>query len=1149
MSGDYSRDSFDALRDYAGVFLQQGRAALDADWNEMVRVFERRIRAGTVDTIGRAAVPRETITGFQIQLAAGPAIEIGRGRLYLDGMLLECHGAANFPGSGDVDLPDPVFDRAREGTDGSEGVLDELIPPADGDFLPYDRQPYWPTPEPFPENAGPHLVYLVAWQREVTPLENPELLEPALGGIDTTTRWQTVWQVRVLPDVGPDATCATPDDELAGWLDEIAPSNARLTTATIDIEDPEDPCLVPPTDGYTGIENQFYRVELHSVGDSQGDARFKFSRENVSVAAAIESFASPANRVTVRRIGRDENLRFRAGDWVEIADDRRELDHRSGQMLRIAVVHEETREIELEGTVEAELVPSGINDDTVDARRSRMIRWDQRGVIRLADGTEWVDLDAGTSDGLIPVPPDDSAIVLESGITVSFTTAVGPGGFREMDHWRFAARTAGTQIEELRAAPPDGVQRHYCRLAIVTFPETVLDCRVFWPPEFEGECCCTVVVQPGEDIQAAIDLLPPEGGCVCLKAGLHVVSVTVVIARSGVSLHGESQGAVLRLPGDDPVLAIRGSSFAQPAERVRVHGIRFEGGEISAFGGIVTVEDALDLRIEDCDLRSVGQEQESAFVGLRIVASRQVAVTGCSIAGVQTGLWATMRSDAVSVTECRIDLGARGERGDGIVGIFVDDANGPFLVADCEIAGGLFGVVIDDDPLGAPSSLARASVIRANRVFCVQPEGADPGASSALVGIDVAAEDCLIEGNEVRYPGPGNIGIRVSASGARVLNNRCIATSPVAPAFGLMIGVDPERADRLIANVEARGNTISGAQGGILVVQASDVAVVANDLQITSAQAAGVLAQDSRAVEVIDNRIRGAATAIAAASTGNLRVEGNTATGGTLGILVLVGERPNIVRNRVEGASDWGIVLMQIIARAEVAANRVIGCGFGFPPGGIASGPPGIGIGAVEVLGELNLESNEVMNTGNGPDDQRSSTAIGLFGDLILEARVAGNLVTYFIFDEIRNAGNEDRALLMRGYVDQTFIFGNASITLGFPIQILDNKFIGTGFTALVELLQTQINDNTFIRFERVIFNDNYCSHFSPPELDDSRATVSLVGARGIVMGNHIKATTPDYFSVNFNSMPSTYVGNVVEGPPIQGTPIPTPDSDYNLST
>jgi len=566
MSGDYSRDSFDALRDYAGVFLQQGRAALDADWNEMVAIFERRIRAATVDTIGRAVVPLETPLAFQIQLGAGPTLSFGRGRHYVDGLLAENHG--------DFDETTAVFDRARDGANGPEGVLDEPISPVAGDFVAYDAQPYWPRPTPLPEGNGPHLAYLVVWQREVTPLIEPDLLEPALGGIDTATRWQTAWQVRLLTDVGANATCATPDEQLAGWEEEIAPSTARLTTRTVDIDDPEDPCLVPPTDGYTGLENQFYRVELHSIGEEQTDGRFKFSRENASVAAAIESFGNPADRITVQRIGRDEILRFRAGDWVEVTDDRRELDHHSGQMLRVAVVNAETREIELEGTIDADLVPSGIGDDTPAIRRSRLIRWDQRGIVREADGTPWVDLDAPGSDGLIPVPPEGTALILESGITVAFSTAPQDvGGYREMDYWRFAARTAGTQIEELTNAPPDGIQRHYARLAIVTFPQSVQDCRVFWPPSFGGEtesCGCTVCVTPDShnsgqlSIQAAIDQIGPEGGTVCLAGGGYVLGAPVVIdGQVAITLQGQGAATVLFYQGAGAAIRVSGSVDVQ----------------------------------------------------------------------------------------------------------------------------------------------------------------------------------------------------------------------------------------------------------------------------------------------------------------------------------------------------------------------------------------------------------------------------------------------------------------------------------------------------------------------------------------------------------------------------------------------------------
>src|SRR3954469_15365311 len=127
MSGDYSRNSFRALRDFAGVLLQQGHAALDADWNELVAIVERRLRAETVDIIGRAVVPRETPLGFEIRAALSGGqqhLTIGRGRMYVDGLLAENHGAANWPGMPpDAALQPPVFDRTRVADGRQLGVL------------------------------------------------------------------------------------------------------------------------------------------------------------------------------------------------------------------------------------------------------------------------------------------------------------------------------------------------------------------------------------------------------------------------------------------------------------------------------------------------------------------------------------------------------------------------------------------------------------------------------------------------------------------------------------------------------------------------------------------------------------------------------------------------------------------------------------------------------------------------------------------------------------------------------------------------------------------------------------------------------------------------------------------------------------------
>lgn len=553
MGGDYSRTSFDALRDFAGVFLQQGHPTLDSDWNELVAIFERRMRAETVDTIGRAVVPRETPNGFEIQVTASPVLRIGRGRMYVHGLLAENHGRI---GAGAA----PLFDRSR--LDGGEavGVLDEFISTAANDFIDYTAQPYLPVAPPLPAGAGPHLAYLDVWKREVTPLKDPRLLEPALGGIDTATRWQTVWQVRVLPNIGTGASCGS---DIAAWDALIAPSPARLTNATIVFEDPDDPCLIPPGGGYRGLENQLYRVEIHS-GGALGVARFKWSRENGSVGATIEQF-EPGNRVRVRRIGRDSILRFTTGDWVEFTDDRREFAGLSGDMRRVEV-DEDSNTLTLETPLSADLIPGNVGNDTAAARHSRAVKWDQAGEVQRADGTPLVDLDDAGSDGLIPVPAGGQAVVLEAGITVSFGVSPAGGALRAMDHWSFAARTEGAQIEPLTNAPPHGVHHHHARLAVVSFPNAVTDCRVFWPPVIADgeECGCTICVSDeGHNsgaltIQAAINQLPAEGGTVCLGPGDYLLGATpVTIAnRASVRLRGHGPGTALAYTGQGGAIRV-----------------------------------------------------------------------------------------------------------------------------------------------------------------------------------------------------------------------------------------------------------------------------------------------------------------------------------------------------------------------------------------------------------------------------------------------------------------------------------------------------------------------------------------------------------------------------------------------------------------
>ncbi|WP_141340284.1 DUF6519 domain-containing protein [Bradyrhizobium sp. USDA 3458] len=593
MGGDYGRLSFDALRDFVSVLIQQGHPILDSDWNELVAILERRFRAETVDVVGRAVVPRETPTGFEIRLAAGPVLAIGRGRMYVDGLLAENHGRIGLGAA-------PVFDRARVAAGKPVGVLDEAISQEANDFIEYTGQPYLPVPPGLPASDGPHIAYLDVWRREVTPLKEPGLLEPALGGIDTATRWQTVWQVRLLADAGGGTTCTT---ALPAWDALVAPSPARLTTATTLPENPEDPCLIPPGGGYRGLENQLYRVEIHGAGPL-GGARFKWSRDNASVGATIEAFDG-GSRVIVRRVGRDSVLRLKTGDWVEITDDHREFSGLPGDMRR-ATVNEDTNELTFDTPLSADLVPSGLGTDTAAAKHSRVIKWDQSGQVRLADGTAHVDLDDPASDGLIPVPIDGSAVVLEAGITVAFTTEAVGGVFREFDHWLFAARTETRTIDVLAAAPPSGIHHHYARLAVLNFPDRVTNCRTFWPPEF-GECGCTACVSAEEHnsgvrtIQTAIGDLPAEGGTVCLGPGSYLLGDTAIEVNDLTSVR-------LRGHGLETTIAYAGTGAA----------IRIAGSE--------------DIRITDISITVVdAQDGREPSAGMLIGNSEQICVEHCAI--------------------------------------------------------------------------------------------------------------------------------------------------------------------------------------------------------------------------------------------------------------------------------------------------------------------------------------------------------------------------------------------------------------------------------------------------------------------------------------------------------------------------------------
>jgi hypothetical protein len=477
MAGDYTRFTFRPHRDYSGVFKQQGRVDLDADFNEYIEMIDRHWRSETLDIVNHCVVPNTTPDAFLVTPTAMGAFNIGIGRMYVDGIQVENHG-----------LPPLVF----------HSDLGELVGTTQ---VPYSNQPYLPAPLPPALAAAPgasDLIYIDVWQREVTVLEDPSLREIALGGPDTTTRIQSVWQVRALQNIGSHG-CG---DDIAAWDALTVPSAGRLTTSAVAPPASDDPCIISPSGGYRGLENRLYRVEIHSTGPIGGGAKFKWSRNNAAIASSVSAIPSPT-RITVQQVGRDQVLRFEVGNFIEITDDFREFQGLTGHLAQITAIDEANRLLDF-----TPAIPVAMNFNPADpTRHTRVRRWDQT-----------LNVDA---NGLLDVVA--GAINIEDGIQVRFSLNPVAGNFKVGDFWVFSARTADGSVELLQDAPPRGILHHYCRLGFIHWganigSTTVTDCRDHWPPACECDYC-TVTVGDGvdshgqfTDIQQAINALGNRGG-------------------------------------------------------------------------------------------------------------------------------------------------------------------------------------------------------------------------------------------------------------------------------------------------------------------------------------------------------------------------------------------------------------------------------------------------------------------------------------------------------------------------------------------------------------------------------------------------------------------------------------------------------------
>jgi uncharacterized protein DUF6519 len=488
MKGDFARVSFDPTRHFSQVFQQQGRVQLESDWNEQASIGLYLLRSMVTDLVGPCWAAG---TGFSItrqNLLAN--WQLSPGHFYVDGILCENDAPCTFA-----------------------------------------TQPYAPTPGNGFDLAEPppaFVVWMDVWERHLSATEAPSILDVALDGIDTATRAQVVWQLRLTDTavLGPQLdTLAvalklriggdlsdTEKAQLQLQLNELtalrrnldagqgdpcttlrAVLNARATYAwprlraqagPVDSED--DPCVIAADARYRGLENQLYRVEIHdgaAIGPNGTaiGASFKWSRENGSVIFPVTGAmggsaqdGSPQLVVTLSNLGRDQRLGLAANEWVEVLDDNATLSQVAAPLLQVVAIDAAHRTVTLQG----------LKGDTIalpsldQARHALLRRWDQQ--------------DGVTTEGVLPVD-EGGWITLEDGLQVWFE----PGGAYETgDYWQVPARVAGNGSLDwpVTLGTPDAVKsrgmHHRAALGVSTLRANYT------------ECCCRIV-SLCEQMQAA----------------------------------------------------------------------------------------------------------------------------------------------------------------------------------------------------------------------------------------------------------------------------------------------------------------------------------------------------------------------------------------------------------------------------------------------------------------------------------------------------------------------------------------------------------------------------------------------------------------------------------------------------------------------
>jgi hypothetical protein len=538
MRGDLSTRFRGPDVNFNGVLFQQGRVFLDRDGNAQTAITTDWEDTAGRDMIGAGilAVPGDDPESFRVEQAnlAGQTVTltVHPGHAWADGMLVR------------LDEDPPIM-----------RVATPLGPPLQ-------------TPANAPGAGDRDAVVLEVWRHEVHGFQLPdELVEPALGGVDTTERLATGMAFRLFR-MDPDDSC----EIVAGKVNDDPSTKGKLSVTLQPTVVIAGDCPTIEGGGYTGFEHSLFRIEIAET--TGGPRMFKWSQFNGGLVGR-GMFDAATLRATITA-----NLApIATSDLTDFYLETVEWDAARGIWAvtygaKVSLVGDEL------------VLPAAPTIGAIPAAGQTVF-------FRL-----WNDI-RPLSDFLVSANPTE----LVDGIRLEFE-ADATGRYAAEDYWTFEVRAGdiGNATTLIDNEPPEGLVYRRVPVAVLDWdgtntlsPDTgtIEDCRDVFQPLTRLTTCCTYRVGDGlvshgqfTSIQAAIDALPPEGGNVCVLPGTFLETV-LIDGRRNVAVSGCGRRTHVAAPPNDgdPVFHVLNSTGIT-LEHLAIEADEDEAGILLEAGGV-----------------------------------------------------------------------------------------------------------------------------------------------------------------------------------------------------------------------------------------------------------------------------------------------------------------------------------------------------------------------------------------------------------------------------------------------------------------------------------------------------------------------------------------------------------------------------------